>query len=41
MQLTIDLDRTRELAERVVTTARESFAPEPVTPVPRKRRRRH
>ena len=39
-RLVIDLDRTRELAERVVATARESFAPEPVTPVARKRRRR-
>ena len=40
-RLVIDLDRTRELAERVVTTARASFAPEPVPTTPRRRRRRH
>lgn len=39
-RLVIDLDRTRELAEQVVTATRESFEAEPEGPTPRPRRRR-
>jgi hypothetical protein len=38
-RLGIDLDRTRELAERLVAAARESIAGEPDSPGPRLRRR--
>lgn len=38
-RLGIDLDRTRELAEQLITTTRESFAVEPENTRPRGRRR--
>jgi hypothetical protein len=38
-RLDVDLDRTRELAEQVITATRESFAVEPESTRPRGRRR--